>query len=320
MYENRHGRFTAVDPLLASGRSANPQTFNRYAYVSGNPLIRTDPTGLDWYRQPIKDSDRFTYQWFDENPGDEWSAVDFGENSWVVVPSYCFAGESCDGNQDGYLYKSGGRDRGHMANGIILNMLSDAGFGTAQFAYNSYVPINNGFWWALSRPSPFAYNGSETKAPYQMSYWEPETDGEAAVGLTLTGISLYRAAASVGAGRPIRFAGFSTAGTTSGVGTGSATLADVTKRPSNFRKGIDASVWKSAESGSNGGTLCSTCGKEIFWQPGESRYNVWHIDHFNPKWSHRSFEGMTRKQVLDDYNNLETLRFRCVPCNVADNK
>ncbi len=26
MYENRHARFTAVDPLLASGKSANPQT------------------------------------------------------------------------------------------------------------------------------------------------------------------------------------------------------------------------------------------------------------------------------------------------------
>ena len=25
MYENRHGRFTAIDPLLASGKSANPQ-------------------------------------------------------------------------------------------------------------------------------------------------------------------------------------------------------------------------------------------------------------------------------------------------------
>jgi RHS repeat-associated protein len=24
MYENRHARFTAVDPLLASGKSANP--------------------------------------------------------------------------------------------------------------------------------------------------------------------------------------------------------------------------------------------------------------------------------------------------------
>ena len=46
MYENRHGRFTAVDPLLASGKSANPQTFNRYVYCLNNPLIFTDPTGM----------------------------------------------------------------------------------------------------------------------------------------------------------------------------------------------------------------------------------------------------------------------------------
>jgi RHS repeat-associated protein len=32
-YKNDHGRFTAVDPLLASGKSVNPQTFNRYVYV-----------------------------------------------------------------------------------------------------------------------------------------------------------------------------------------------------------------------------------------------------------------------------------------------
>ncbi|MBK7706166.1 MAG: hypothetical protein IPJ30_10380 [Acidobacteria bacterium] len=37
MYENRHGRFTAVDPLLASGKSANPQTFNRFAYAWESP-------------------------------------------------------------------------------------------------------------------------------------------------------------------------------------------------------------------------------------------------------------------------------------------
>lgn len=46
MYQNLHGRFTAVDPLLASGKSANPQTFNRFVYVMNNPLIFTDPTGL----------------------------------------------------------------------------------------------------------------------------------------------------------------------------------------------------------------------------------------------------------------------------------
>ena len=45
-YNNQHGRFTAVDPMLASGLSSNPQTFNRYAYVSNNPTNATDPTGM----------------------------------------------------------------------------------------------------------------------------------------------------------------------------------------------------------------------------------------------------------------------------------
>ncbi|MEP6847324.1 MAG: polymorphic toxin type 10 domain-containing protein, partial [Acidobacteriota bacterium] len=49
MYANSLGRFTAVDPLLASGKSANPQTFNRYAYVGGNPISRSDKNGQDWY-------------------------------------------------------------------------------------------------------------------------------------------------------------------------------------------------------------------------------------------------------------------------------
>ena len=49
-YNNQNGRFTAVDPLLASGKSANPQSFNRYVYVGNNPLERVDPDGTDWYK------------------------------------------------------------------------------------------------------------------------------------------------------------------------------------------------------------------------------------------------------------------------------
>jgi len=55
-YNSAHGRFTAVDPLLASGKSVNPQTFNRYAYTMNRPLILIDPTG---YRQA---KHRFLYQ------------------------------------------------------------------------------------------------------------------------------------------------------------------------------------------------------------------------------------------------------------------
>jgi len=46
MYQNQHGRFTAVDPLLASGKSADPQTFNRYVYTMNRPLMFVDTLGL----------------------------------------------------------------------------------------------------------------------------------------------------------------------------------------------------------------------------------------------------------------------------------
>jgi RHS repeat-associated protein len=50
MYQNRHGRFTGPDPLLASVSLSNPQTFNRYVYTGNNPLTMVDPSGLSWCR------------------------------------------------------------------------------------------------------------------------------------------------------------------------------------------------------------------------------------------------------------------------------
>lgn len=38
-YNFNHGRFTSVDPLMASGNPNNPQTWNRYIYVINNPLV-----------------------------------------------------------------------------------------------------------------------------------------------------------------------------------------------------------------------------------------------------------------------------------------
>lgn len=45
-YNNRHGRFTSVDPLTASATIKNPQSFNRYSYALNNPYKFTDPLGL----------------------------------------------------------------------------------------------------------------------------------------------------------------------------------------------------------------------------------------------------------------------------------
>jgi RHS repeat-associated protein len=55
MYNSNHGRFTAVDPLLASGKSANPQTFNRYVYVMNRPLVLSDPSGMQAASNPSLD-------------------------------------------------------------------------------------------------------------------------------------------------------------------------------------------------------------------------------------------------------------------------
>ncbi len=48
-YNDVQGRFTTVDPLLASGTSGNPQTFNRYVYAGNNPTLRVDHNGQIWY-------------------------------------------------------------------------------------------------------------------------------------------------------------------------------------------------------------------------------------------------------------------------------
>lgn len=45
-YDSLTGRFTTVDPVLLVDRAmTNPQQWNRYAYVSNNPIRKIDPTG-----------------------------------------------------------------------------------------------------------------------------------------------------------------------------------------------------------------------------------------------------------------------------------
>lgn len=54
-YSSTYGRFTSPDPLLNSGRPANPQTWNRYAYTLNNPLKFIDPNGLFEWDASLKD-------------------------------------------------------------------------------------------------------------------------------------------------------------------------------------------------------------------------------------------------------------------------
>jgi RHS repeat-associated protein len=49
------GRFTTPDPLGASGKASNPQTWNRYAYALNNPLKFVDPDGMEVPDSCVKD-------------------------------------------------------------------------------------------------------------------------------------------------------------------------------------------------------------------------------------------------------------------------
>jgi RHS repeat-associated protein len=62
MYSNKHGRFTAVDPLYESAVQSNPQTFNRYTYTGNNPVNLTDPSGLIW----LKNDQTNEIKWVDD--------------------------------------------------------------------------------------------------------------------------------------------------------------------------------------------------------------------------------------------------------------
>src|SRR5262249_44820208 len=44
-YSNGLGGFTSADPSLKSAEVKDPQTWNRYAYVTNNPLKYNDPDG-----------------------------------------------------------------------------------------------------------------------------------------------------------------------------------------------------------------------------------------------------------------------------------
>ncbi len=66
MYVKTLGRFNSVDPLMASAKPSNPQTFNRYAYVLNNPLKFVDPWGLKPVYVSKTEGETTTYYYVDD--------------------------------------------------------------------------------------------------------------------------------------------------------------------------------------------------------------------------------------------------------------
>ncbi|QOY91370.1 RHS repeat-associated core domain-containing protein [Paludibaculum fermentans] len=75
-YASSWGRFTTADPYRASGGAGNPGSWNRYAYVEGDPVNHIDPKGLQamnpGYVCPYFDPEHWLTCYFtDPSPGGE---------------------------------------------------------------------------------------------------------------------------------------------------------------------------------------------------------------------------------------------------------
>ena len=80
-YAITQGRFTSPDPLIASARAVEPQSWNRYSYAINSPLVYTDPSGLDWWYDPRAKNP--SPVWFDTDPGGNWKR-------WTDTYSYVY--------------------------------------------------------------------------------------------------------------------------------------------------------------------------------------------------------------------------------------
>jgi RHS repeat-associated protein len=131
MYENRFGRFTAVDPLLASGNSANPQTFNRYVYVGNSPTSKVDPSGMiEWVvdKNAPKDIKRHTWishEVFVAGGYTEWTRRVYTTSSGEVVL-----------DPSGPRTDEGGVYEGWSLNGIIQGTGAYRGAGAFPWTTN----------------------------------------------------------------------------------------------------------------------------------------------------------------------------------------
>jgi RHS repeat-associated protein len=75
-YDRASGRWTSPDPYTGSMRAGDPQSFNRYAYVGGDPVNFVDPSGLaDDFVNDVQDGDDHpirtnssTHSWQDDLP------------------------------------------------------------------------------------------------------------------------------------------------------------------------------------------------------------------------------------------------------------
>lgn len=155
-YNNQHGRFTAVDPLLASGKSANPQTFNRYSYVMNSPLRFTDPSGM---QAGTTDKDGYD--------ADDVIRIDV----WTRILSFFSSSRSTPSTSQQPLFNftvAGETFNSNVSTQRIKDNLSEFGIGAGKGARNFGRAIPN---------APFEFrpvvNGLPQQSFYETTGWRP---------------------------------------------------------------------------------------------------------------------------------------------------
>jgi RHS repeat-associated protein len=98
-YSGAQGRFTSPDPLMASAYIADPQTWNRYAYVRNDPINMVDPYGMDGmdpsvylYNQSYgwinRDYDNWWYRAMGNYSFNDFNAMLISSHIDITIPGY----------------------------------------------------------------------------------------------------------------------------------------------------------------------------------------------------------------------------------------
>ncbi len=120
-YAPAYGRFITRDPMM--GQYTQPQTFNPYAYVLGNPTNYTDPSGMIT-RQEAPDADRI-WSNLRANYGVEIDK-DWGETTYRVVVGYGRGGVPIYGTKCGGWALGSWRSAGNPSSPGELQLVEDA--------------------------------------------------------------------------------------------------------------------------------------------------------------------------------------------------
>jgi RHS repeat-associated protein len=153
-YGSSMGRFMSPDPM--GGHPEDPQTLNKYSYVANNPLIRTDPTGLDFYQQcgssnhsgctqvQTDPNNSKSNQWVQAGSDGKATiitsdSIRSGQNSATMTES----GLQVDGKQGIYFDNAASHSTDASGNDVNHNSLDIAGSGELK-GFNFHVDGNCG--------------------------------------------------------------------------------------------------------------------------------------------------------------------------------